>query len=85
LPVETSFAAPKLHLGYRQLSLSDDGPLGSTGAQFRGHEFHYCEMTAMTGGEALFNAQDAQGNSLPPLGCRAGSVMGSFAHIIDSA
>ena len=85
LPVETSFAAPKLHLGYRQLSLSDDGPLGSTGAQFRGHEFHYCEMTVMTGGEALFNAQDAQGNSLPPLGCRSGSVMGSFAHIIDSA
>ena len=85
LPVETSFAAPKLHLGYRQLSLLDDGPLGSTGAQFRGHEFHYCEMTVMTGREALFNAQDAQGNSLPPLGCRAGSVMGSFAHIIDSA
>ncbi len=85
LPVETSFAAPKLHLGYRQLSLLDDGPLGSTGAQFRGHEFHYCEMTMMTGREALFSAQDAQGNSLPPLGCRSGSVMGSFAHIIDSA
>jgi len=85
LPVETSFAAPKLHLGYRQLTLSNDGPLGSTGAQFKGHEFHYCEMTAMTGGDALFNAQDARGNTLPPLGCRVGSVLGSFAHIIDGA
>ncbi len=85
LPVETSFAKPKLHLGYRQLSLSNEGPLGASGAQFRGHEFHYCEMTAMSGGDALFSAQDARGNSLPPLGCRVGSVMGSFAHILDGA
>jgi len=83
LPVETSFANPKLHLGYRQLMLSEEGPLGVAGAQFKGHEFHYCEMTAMAGGESLFAALDARGNAVPPLGCRVGSVMGSFAHIID--
>ena len=37
----TSFAARKLHLGYRGARLCDDGALGKRGADIRGHEFHY--------------------------------------------
>ena len=37
----TSFAARRLHLGYREARLLADGPLGRAGARLRGHEFHY--------------------------------------------
>ena len=38
LPVVTSFAERKLHLGYRQGTLLADSPLGKTGGAFRGHD-----------------------------------------------
>src|SRR5262249_32321398 len=40
LPLESSFAKPRLHLGYRQATLCADGPLGGVGAAFRGHAVH---------------------------------------------
>ncbi|MFP6712380.1 MAG: cobyrinate a,c-diamide synthase [Rhodospirillales bacterium] len=83
LPIKTSFAAPKLHLGYRQLSLIDEGALGAIDAKFKAHEFHYCELTATGDAGPLFIAKDARGGELAEMGCRVGRVMGSFAHIID--
>ena len=44
LPIVTSFAEPKLHLGYRQIDLLARCPLGSAGAAWRGHEFHALEL-----------------------------------------
>ncbi len=83
LPVETSFAARKLHLGYRQVSLSSASPLGAAGAGYRGHEFHYATILSEGAGEPLFKAADSRGQDLGCLGRRAGSVMGSFIHLID--
>jgi cobyrinic acid a,c-diamide synthase len=84
LPLETSFARPRLHLGYRQLTLAADTPLGPAGACFRGHEFHYVEGNP---GDAapLFEASDSLGQPLGPAGLRAGRVMGSFIHLVDAA
>ncbi len=82
LPVETSFAEPRLHLGYRQLSLAGDGILGNKNATFRGHEFHYASLVKMSG-EPLFEVQDARDETLPPAGVRAGNVAGSFLHLLD--
>jgi cobyrinic acid a,c-diamide synthase len=80
LALETSFAQRKLHLGYRQL-----GPLGGPfTAPLMGHEFHYAS-TLRAKGPALFRARDAEGNTLPDMGLRAGRVSGSFAHVIDRA
>jgi cobyrinic acid a,c-diamide synthase len=85
LPVSTSFAAPRLHLGYRRAALLEAGPLGVRGAAFAGHEFHYATV-AREGGEAgLFAARDAQGRDLGSFGRRSGNVMGSFLHLIDRA
>jgi cobyrinic acid a,c-diamide synthase len=84
LPVKTSFATPRLHLGYRHLSLLDSGFLGDTNSTFKGHEFHYCEIIDNGSSEKLFSAKDARGEMLPEVGCKVGSVMGSFVHIIDS-
>ncbi len=85
LPVETSFAERHLHLGYRKAVLVGDGPLGAAGTAFRGHEFHYAATTGRPDGEPLFRCGDAGGSDLGAYGCRTGSVMGSFLHLIDTA
>lgn len=78
LPLETSFARRKLHLGYRQLE-----NLGSAfPARLRGHEFHYSTAEVKSGAEPLFRARSAAGEDLGPMGQRIGKVMGSYAHII---
>src|SRR4029077_365308 len=44
LPLHTSFAAPRRHLGYRAVTLLSGGPFGVAGTRFRGHEFHYASI-----------------------------------------
>ncbi|HRX35316.1 MAG TPA: cobyrinate a,c-diamide synthase [Aestuariivirga sp.] len=82
LPLVSNFQQRKLHLGYRQLLPKDSaawtGPL-------RGHEFHYATVVSEGDGERLFDAEDAMGEPLPPMGLRRGKVMGSFAHVICEA
>jgi cobyrinic acid a,c-diamide synthase len=85
LPVATSFAARKLHLGYRQVALVADTALGRKGAAFRGHEFHYASILAEGDAAPLFTGADADGQPLGALGRVAGTVMGSFVHLIDRA
>ena len=81
LPLTTSFAKRKLHLGYRQLR-----PLnGPWKLPLRGHEFHYSTIESQGGGEPLFQARDAAGNDLGHIGQRVGNVMGSYAHVISVA
>ena len=81
LPLTTSFANRKLHLGYRELK-----PLTVPWKQnLRGHEYHYSTIEAQSGGAPLFHAHDAAGNDLGPIGQRIGNVMGSYAHIISVA
>ncbi|WP_420863353.1 cobyrinate a,c-diamide synthase [Algirhabdus cladophorae] len=80
LPVQTSFATRKLHLGYRTLT-ARHGPMAGT---WRGHEFHY-STTQSAEGTPLFKASDAEGTALPDMGLVAGRVSGSYAHIIDRA
>ena len=85
LPVVTSFAERKLHLGYRLGTLLADSPLGKAGRAFRGHEFHYATVVSEGPGESLFDAADAACRNLGKQGRRQGSVFGSFLHLIDEA
>ncbi|KGM30466.1 cobyrinate a,c-diamide synthase [Inquilinus limosus] len=85
LPVETSFAERRLHLGYRRAALVAATSLGPAGTVWRGHEFHYASILSEGPGEALFEAWDAEGATLGRLGRRTGSVFGSFFHLIDRA
>jgi cobyrinic acid a,c-diamide synthase len=82
LPVTTSFAKPTLHLGYREAQLASATRLGSPGASFRGHEFHYARLIE-TEGLPLFHVSDGEGKPLGPMGALQGSVMGSFLHLVD--
>ena len=85
LPLETSFADRRLHLGYREVSLKNDHALGAKGSLFRAHEFHYATITREEGDEALFIGNDSEGNSLGTFGRRIGAVAGSFIHLIDQS
>ena len=83
LPVRTSFASPRLSLGYREVALTGDSVLGRKGIRFRGHEFHFASVVAQSPAEALFSSFDAELKPLGDTGLRVGSVMGSFVHLMD--
>jgi len=80
LPLETSFAVRRLHLGYRQVEADSSSPWPGS---LRAHEFHYATVEREERGQALFQVRDAEGNGLPPAGLIDGRVMGSFVHLID--
>jgi cobyrinic acid a,c-diamide synthase len=79
LPLGTSFATRKLHLGYRVLRQGNALPGASN---LKGHEFHYSAIDWQGDAEPLFTCADATGESLPQAGLKLGNVMGSYAHII---
>ena len=83
LPLSTSFAATRRHLGYRAARLLAPGPLGAAGTGFRGHEFHYASIVEEGDADPLFALSDASGNDLGHAGLRRGSTAGSFIHLID--
>jgi cobyrinic acid a,c-diamide synthase len=76
----TSFAAPKLTLGYRSLRHKSPLPFPP---RLRGHEFHYSTLVSASAEESLFDAADASGAPLGSHGTCRGKVMGSYAHVID--
>ena len=85
LPLETSFARRKLHLGYRDIETAQGSPLGTAGARFRGHEFHYATTLSEGPGTPLFRCRDLSGAQIAPAGIIAGRVLGSFVHLVDRA
>ncbi len=85
LPLQTSFATPRLNLGYRQAELTRPSPLGRAGERYRGHAFHYATVDKEGPGRSLFDARDATGAACGETGLLADSVAGSFIHLIDRA
>lgn len=87
LPVSTSYARRKMHLGYRVARLVADGPLGAEGTRLVGHEFHYASIVAADAdpASALATVTDAEGRDLGLCGHRRGRVSGSFFHAICAA
>jgi cobyrinic acid a,c-diamide synthase len=83
LPLVTSFAERRLHLGYRCVTLRADGPLGASGSRLRGHEFHYATVVQEGTAEPFLAVSDSAGTDLGEYGLRRGSVFGSFIHLID--
>jgi len=82
LGVKTSFAKRKMMLGYRDVTLEADGPLGAKGTRLRGHEFHYATIVDLGADAPLVMARDAYGAAPSPSGSRRGRVTGSFFHVI---
>jgi cobyrinic acid a,c-diamide synthase len=83
LPIVSSFAEPRLHLGYRRMRLLARSPLGQPGTSYRGHEFHYAQLIEPGAAPPLFEVTDASNRSLGQAGAQVGNVCGSFLHLID--
>lgn len=79
LPLETSYHKRQRHLGYRVVQPLGGLPWSGT---LTAHEFHYASILSEGGADRLFTAEDAEGQVLPDMGLRVGTVMGSFAHLI---
>ena len=82
LPVETTFAHRRLHLGYRRARLKVDCVLGRSGTEISGHEFHYAGFLS-SGGEPFVECRDAAGQPVVEAGTRDGTVSGTFFHAVD--
>jgi cobyrinic acid a,c-diamide synthase len=81
LGLETSFEKRRIHLGYRLAELTADMPGHRTGAQLRGHEFHYATILAQLDAP-LASVRDANGIAVSETGSRRGRVTGTFFHLI---
>jgi len=82
---ETSFARPKMNLGYREATLLTDAPIGAAGTTVRGHEFHYASTVDPGRDAPLATLRDAAGHGLGTAGGQRGRVTGSFFHVIAPA
>jgi cobyrinic acid a,c-diamide synthase len=80
LPLGTSFAKRRLHLGYRSFRHRSPLPFSR---EVKGHEFHYSTVDWQGEAEPLFHATDAAGEDLGAMGMVRGNVMGSYAHVIS--
>ncbi|WP_422370925.1 cobyrinate a,c-diamide synthase [Hoeflea sp.] len=80
LPLVTSFAERKRHLGYRRVTPK---PGFFWDMELSAHEFHYASIVSEGDADRVFEARDALGSTLLPAGLQRGRVSGSFLHIID--
>ncbi len=82
LPITTSFAKRKLHLGYRSIKLAVDLPFAQKGALIRGHEFHYSSITNQSPATSIGEMFDANISPIGSAGIKNGNVTGSFFHFV---
>lgn len=84
LGLVTSYAARRMHLGYRRAVLGAPlGPLAS-GMALAGHEFHYSTILDQPDAP-LARVTDAAGADVPETGSRRGLATGTFFHLIGPA
>ena len=79
IPVVSSMEGRRLHLGYREVAASGDGPLLTAGQQVRGHEFHWSVLQEPP--DAVSSAYQVVNQDGRPEGFRSGSVWASYIHV----
>lgn len=89
LGLETSFAARRMHLGYRSAVLGAAIPGLPAGSRLRGHEFHYATILAQPDAP-LAQVTDAAGQPVAETGSHrrlagGGCASGTFFHLIGEA
>lgn len=71
-------------LGYRQIRLTRDTPLGPAGTLVRGHEFHYSRMentNESAGVRSVYAAADRAGANRGASGWLSSRCLGSYVHL----
>ncbi|MEE4264048.1 MAG: cobyrinate a,c-diamide synthase [Desulfobacteraceae bacterium] len=69
-------------LGYREVTLTRQTPIGDRGMILRGHEFHYSELTTHTPDvQNAYRISDRSGLDKPPDGYLTKRTLGSYTHL----
>lgn len=70
-------------LGYREIHLLADTPLGPSGTRVRGHEFHYSEIAGSGAPdiEGVYRVADRSGQVKSGEGYLSGRTLGSYFHL----
>lgn len=84
LGLVTSYAARKMHLGYRRATLTAPAAGLPQGAALVGHEFHYSTILAQPDAP-LAAVTDAYNAPVAETGSRRGHATGTFFHLIGPA
>jgi cobyrinic acid a,c-diamide synthase len=80
-PVTTRMLPRRKALGYREVELTADSPMGRKGAVARGHEFHYSEMDEMPAEVERIYQVRKNGNDLGMEGYRYRNCLASYIHL----
>jgi cobyrinic acid a,c-diamide synthase len=84
LPLETVVRKKLNALGYSGVTLNEDSLWGSRGASFRGHEFHYSELSEPfpidAGWERVYSIDRRSGDSVALEGFQRGRILASYVH-----
>lgn len=79
-PTVADIARKRLSLGYREVHLVKDCPLGKAGEKTRGHEFHYSEIREPPSGFLKAYILETEGESPREEGYLYKNVLGTYVH-----
>ncbi len=69
-------------LGYREVNLNQDTPIGNSGTTIRGHEFHYSRITGTDERVAnVYTTTNKWGQKVPAGGFLYKNTLGSYVHL----
>jgi cobyrinic acid a,c-diamide synthase len=80
-PARAQMLERRQALGYREVTLQHDGPLGPAGTVARGHEFHYSTLAMPPQVRRDYRLSRRGGVDLGAEGYRVGNVLGSYVHL----
>jgi cobyrinic acid a,c-diamide synthase len=84
LPIQTTMLDRLKSLGYAEVTLRDDSLWGPRGAKFRGHEFHYSEitkpLTSDSGWQTVYSVENRWGEPAELEGFQKGRILASYVH-----
>jgi len=82
LPARVRMDRSRLTLGYREVTLTADGPLGPSGTRARGHEFHCSTLSEVPSSvQRLYAVTDGREGAPRPEGFVVGGTLMSYVHL----
>jgi cobyrinic acid a,c-diamide synthase len=67
-------------LGYVEVEILEEGPLGSPGERFRGHQFRYSTIEKTQGNHKKFKVRKKRGNMVSEEGHSKENTLGTYIH-----
>ena len=85
VPVWAKMRNKRKALGYVEVTLQQDSLFGSCGSVFRGHEFHYSELTGSPAGidgwEAVYQLKQNRTGRYSAEGYQRGNILAGYVHL----